>query len=61
MPLTIPMLDAWLEPGRHDGEADRESLRTSSLGCHASWYRDTLSQCSEAMLHYEWEIGRAHV
>lgn len=29
-------------------------LRSSSLGCHASWYRENLSHCSEAMLQYEW-------
>ncbi len=33
------------------GEA---GLRSSSLGCHASWYRENLSHCSEAMLQYEW-------
>jgi hypothetical protein len=32
----------------------QEGLRTSSLGCHASWYRENLNHCSEPMLQYEW-------
>jgi hypothetical protein len=31
-----------------------DELRTSSLGCHATWYRENLGQCNEAMLQYEW-------
>lgn len=29
-------------------------FRDSRLGCHATWYRDNLAQCNEAMLQYEW-------
>jgi hypothetical protein len=31
-----------------------DELRTSSLGCHATWYRENLGQCNEPMLQYEW-------
>jgi len=31
-----------------------DELRTSSLGCHATWYRDNLVQCNQPMLQYEW-------
>ena len=54
MPTTGPRLETWLEQRPRGGQASRESLRTSSLGCHASWFRDILGQCSEAMLQYEW-------
>jgi len=38
----------------------KESLRTSALGCHASWYVENLEHCSEPMLQYEsaWIQGR---
>jgi hypothetical protein len=39
-------------PGRP--ASPQESLRTSSLGCHASWYRENLGHCSAPMLQYEW-------
>ena len=54
MALSVPMLDGWLEQHHPVRDHCQESLRTSSLGGHASWYRDNLSHCSEAMLHYEW-------
>ncbi|MFM7264512.1 MAG: hypothetical protein ACKOZW_02760 [Cyanobium sp.] len=54
MPITVPILEAWLERRPLGGQASQESLRTSSLGCHASWFRDNLGQCSNAMLQYEW-------
>jgi len=37
-----------------DGSGSDDQLRSSALGCHASWYRDNLADCSEAMLQYEW-------
>lgn len=54
MPTTGPRLETWLEQAPRGGLASRESLRTSSLGCIASWFRDILGQCSDAMLQYEW-------
>lgn len=41
-------------PMAKDGDPDGDELRTSSLGCHATWYRENLGQCNEPMLHYEW-------
>jgi|LakMenEpi03Aug12_release.lakeMendotaPanAssembly.Ray.scaffolds.fasta_scaffold192197_3 hypothetical protein len=42
-----------------DGSEAREQcasagLRSSALGCHATWYRENLGQCNEPMLQYEW-------
>jgi hypothetical protein len=34
--------------------APQEGLRSTSLGCHADWYRENLGHCSEPMLQYEW-------
>jgi hypothetical protein len=48
---TAPQPAAWPGP---EPSAVQAGLRTSSLGCHASWYRENLSHCSEAMLQYEW-------
>jgi hypothetical protein len=48
-------------PGGGDNEDFPQGLRTSSLGCHASWYRENLSQCSEAMLQYEWTWMNGHI
>jgi hypothetical protein len=36
------------------GQECVQGLRSSPLGCHATWYRENLSHCSEAMLQYEW-------
>lgn len=35
-------------------DSSGDELRTSSLGCHATWYRENLIQCNEPMLQYEW-------
>lgn len=40
MPTTGPSLETWLEQGPRGGQA--------------SWFRDILGQCSDAMLQYEW-------
>ncbi|MEB3256018.1 MAG: hypothetical protein VKJ05_06485 [Synechococcaceae cyanobacterium] len=32
----------------------RARRHRARLGCHASWYRDNLALCNEAMLQYEW-------
>jgi hypothetical protein len=54
LPLLEPILEQ-LRRERNEGPLPAEAgLRASSLGCHASWYRENLSHCSEAMLQYEW-------
>jgi hypothetical protein len=65
--LSVPILEPILEqlcrernesavPPQPAAEPSpvQAGLRTSSLGCHASWYRENLSHSSEAMLQYEW-------
>lgn len=54
MPITAPILEPWLEQRSPGEQVHQESPRVSSLGCQASWYRDNLGHCSEAMLQYEW-------
>jgi hypothetical protein len=39
---------------RRWGESRPDGQRRAPLGCQASWYRDNLALCSEAMLQYEW-------
>jgi len=51
---------ALLREGR-EAEAFPQGLRTSVLGCHAAWYRENLSHCSEPMLQYEWAWMNAHI
>jgi hypothetical protein len=57
--VSVPILEPILEQlrrERHEASPPQAAagLRSSSLGCHASWYRENLSHCSEAMLQYEW-------
>jgi hypothetical protein len=54
----VPWLETnhWLGFGAQEGDSSGsdDQLRSSALGCHASWYRDNLAHCSEPMLQYEW-------
>jgi hypothetical protein len=35
-------------------ETTDQGLRSTRLGRHATWYRESLAHCSEAILAYEW-------
>lgn len=48
-----PPAPRWEGPEFEEPTA-QEPLRTSSLGCHAHWYRENLGHCNEPMLQYEW-------
>jgi hypothetical protein len=57
--VSVPILEPILEQLRqertnHPRPDAVPALRDSSLGCHASWYRENLGHCSEPMLQYEW-------
>jgi hypothetical protein len=56
VPILEPILEQWRRERNESAASPQPAvgLRTSSLGCHASWYRENLSQCTEAMLQYEW-------
>jgi hypothetical protein len=54
MRITAAILVPLPAKRRRRGKARPLAQHHAQLGCQASWYRDNLARCSDAMLQYEW-------